>query len=170
MANFNDFKSWLAILAFFVILACASLGYYGYKQYVIIDPLQDSITAIDGVDNIEIQKIDKSFLVKTHISGIKDLQSTYYLIKNQLNSQLSDADYQLVFNDSRCTKLQDFYVRLQPFIYEAIAGNKYVWLSQELESLSRANGISAKISIDDEHVFLELIDEDSALYEVFSRK
>lgn len=169
MANNNDFKSVIALGAFILVLFISLAGYYGYNRYLVQEPLQEKLTEIPGVQEVEIKKSQNHYAIQVQMARVDNIQQSYAALHDQVDLTFKNKDFQINLYDQREQQLQDLYIHMQPYIYEALANHQYVWLNDTLTEQSTQSGFQGKFFLDENYLFIQIEDSDAYLYEVIKR-
>ena len=122
------------LISLIVILGIFLGSYFLYQKIGITDPLVTQISALDSIDRVEVNVVDKKYYIKVYITGVDSIQKTYLIIDDLAAKGLRNSDYEIKIVDNRDQSLEEAYYRLQPAIYEALATNQYRWLQEEIAS------------------------------------
>ena len=86
-----------------------------------------------------------------------------------IKSTLQDKEYELKIGDKRNQNLEMVFDNIQIAIYDALDNHKYVWLNEELGRYIEPRGMTYKIFIDDQRLYLQINDGQSYLYTIINR-
>lgn len=165
----NNFRIMISIAALLFSLG-VFLGLYNlYIKLGIEKPLGAELSALHGVKNIEINKAKEGYRIRVQLDKVDNIQVYYADINRALKGRLDGEAYQLEISDQRSRELQELYNSLQPALYEALADNRFIWLSEQLADKATAKGVSHAMYIDQGQLYLQIWDEQHYLYEVLER-
>ncbi|MEN6463244.1 MAG: hypothetical protein ABFC94_17980 [Syntrophomonas sp.] len=164
----NEFKFFIAIVALVVVSATFFGSYWLYNQYGVEKPLANRINSIAGVENVTIGNQDRELTIDVQLKNIDNLQSKYEEIKKAIDSVVKNKQYQLNIKYQRDEKLQNAYDNVQLMVYEAIANNRYLWLKEQMKP--ELKGITYKLFVDENRLYIQMQDGDHFLYEVINRQ
>lgn len=165
----NEFRVLIAILALILSLGALLAAFYLYKEWGIKEPIVNEIKTIESVHDVNIEDKGQKYEIEVHLNKASDIQKPYQAIVEKVEASLPPEDYHLVIKDQRNASLQTMFNKLQPAIYEALANNQYIWLDEEIARQLQKTNMKHRIFIDQEHLYLQIIDGNSYLYEIINR-
>ncbi len=165
----NDFRILFSIAALMLSLGIFLGAYNIYIKLGIEKPLITELSALEGVRQVHLNKVDKGYEIKIDLIRMDNIQKMHIDINRILHERLKDKDYELQIGDRRNEELQGCFDNLQPAIYEAIAENRYIWLEGQLAKKAKSKGIDYAMYIDKRYLYLQLYDESQYLYEIIER-
>jgi hypothetical protein len=154
-----------AIVAFFVTLALLFGGWAVYRNYGLVHPVEQDLLHIYNVTHADVIVNNQNRSVKVEVSEVKDLQSTYTKLR-QIVDQSLGADTQIDVTDSRSSELTELYQTYQPILFEGIHKGNYVEMIQSIVGKAKQSGVNAKITMDKNHVFIQLSKDNKQLDEI----
>ncbi|MEN6326888.1 MAG: hypothetical protein ABFD18_11865 [Syntrophomonas sp.] len=165
----NEFRVLIAILALILSLGALLAAFYLYKEWGIKEPIVNEIKTIESVHDVKIEEKGQKYEIQVHLNKASDIQKPYQVIVEKVEASLAPEDYQLIIKDQRNARLQTMFNDLQPAIYEALANNQFIWLDEEIAKQLQKTNMKHRIFIDEEHLYLQIIDGNSYLYEIINR-
>lgn len=166
----GEFKIIVAISSLIVVFAIFFGGYWLYNRYGVDKPLIDKISDISGVKTVEIDKQDQIIMIDIKLNNIDDLQSEYNDIKEIIDTQFEGENYRIKINDNRNQKLKNAYQDIQLSVYQAVANNQFLWLKEQMQNSPELKGLSYKLFVDENNLYIQIKDGNHALYEVINRQ
>ncbi|HZK43607.1 MAG TPA: hypothetical protein VFC73_04895 [Syntrophomonadaceae bacterium] len=164
----GEFRLPIAILAFILILGLLLGSFTLYNKLGIVEPLSKKLYLIEAVDEVNIDK-DKLYNIEIKLGKLNDVQKTYQEIITTIETKLDNDAYQLKILDNSNSKLDELLISLQPAIYEALASHQFIWLDEHLNSITEKMEVSHLLFVDDENLYIQLIDADSYIYSILER-
>lgn len=165
----NNFKISTAVIAFALTLGIALGGYTLYRQVGVAKPLVKSVSEIPGVKRVTVLDNKDKSVINVQLAGVQDLRNTYSLLKQDTAAKLGQTAYELELKDNADQAVNRTYQELEAAIYEGVAGNRFIWLKNELEKKAEENGIQYRLQVDADYVYIALYDRHSGLYRVIER-
>ncbi len=99
-----------------------------------------------------------------------DLPGTFARLDQQLSHILGERKFRLLVNDGRNGELAETYRVMRLYLEEAVASGRYTWAEQKVREIASQHGLDwARLSIDEERLYLELQDGTAYLYAVVAR-
>lgn len=165
----NEFRVFLSILALIFSLGIFLGGYNLYIKWGLEKPLIKDLSSLSSVQGVSIEKNDQKYELKVKLKKVSNIQEQYKEIEKQVKSGLGNKEYELEIVDRRNDALELLFNQLQPTIYEAVANNRYLWLDEEVARRTAEKKMSYVIFIDEQNLYLQLMDGNAYLYEVINR-
>lgn len=162
---------WLqGLIAFVLALGLLLGGNQLYHRYFVNEPLQEVLENRSEIEAARISLEKGIMQITVQLAQIDNIQQEYYELDCLLADRLGKQEYKLIFLPQEDNGLQQVYDDLQPALYEAMAGNRYLWLKDYLGQYCQEQNLNYKFYIDEERVYLELCDKEDVLYQVIERQ
>lgn len=161
----NEFKVMISILSLVIALAIFLAGFTLYNKLGIIEPLTNELESIKAVKEVNVIK-ENDYTIKVTLNQVNNFDEVYNDIKKIVEKKLNDKPYEIILVDYPNAKLNERYVSLQPAIYQALANHEFVWLNGEL---AKKTDITYTLLIDDNYLYIQLVDGDFYIYKVIKR-
>ncbi|HRX20418.1 MAG TPA: hypothetical protein P5273_01760 [Syntrophomonadaceae bacterium] len=147
-------------------------GYSFYNNYIVKKPLLQALKDVDGVQDVKVSKEEGQYRITVVLDEVENLQSSYVKLDETSTTYLARKGYELQIADHRSQQLTDLYDQMQPYIYEALAKNNYIWLQEEIsrQLLHNSPDTEYRFSIDGDRIYLQLTQEQKSLYAVIPRQ
>ncbi|MDD3267743.1 MAG: hypothetical protein PHX14_00345 [Syntrophomonadaceae bacterium] len=165
-----EFRVLISIIALILSLGALLAAFYYYKELGIKRPLAHQIETIELVRSVNIEEKGQKYEIEVSLNKVSDIQEPYQKIIEKVEASLEPGDYQLVIKDQRNTSLQNKFKDMQPAVYEALANKRFIWLDEEIARQLQKTNMKHKIFIDEEHLYLQINDGSSYLYEIINRE
>lgn len=165
----NEFRVLIALIALILSLGALLAAFYLYKEWGIKEPIANEIKTVESVHDVTIAEKGQKYEIEVHLNKASDIQKPYQEIVKKIEVSLAPEDYEMVIKDQRNASLQTMFNNLQPAIYEALANNQFIWLDEEIGKQLQKTNMKHRIFIDEEHLYLQIIDDNSYLYEIINR-
>lgn len=158
----------VSILATLIILLA---GYTFYNKYIIQDPLLKTIGNMSSVSEAFISKEDNQYQITVELDNIDNLQTEFAELDKIAAAHLGRQEYNLLITNVGNQKMAELFGLLQPFVYEALAKDNYIWLNQEISRMIQEeySQINYKFFIDDKRVYFQFTDGNETLYKIIPR-
>ncbi len=147
-------------------------GYSFYNDYIVKKPLLQALKDVDGVQDVKMSKEEGEYRIMVVLDEVENLQSSYVKLDETTTGYLARKGYELQIADHRNQQLTDLYDQMQPYLYEALAKNNYIWLQEEIsrQIQSRGPDTEYKFSVDSDRIYLQLTQDQKSLYAVIPRQ
>jgi NACalpha-BTF3-like transcription factor len=163
----------IIIISILFTFTAASSSYFFWQQYVVMKPLTQAIQEIDGVEQVTLDTPDKKQGIReVHVtlSNVSNLQTTYQLINDTIETNLGAKKFKLILHDHRTPQLEQLYYAIQYHIYEGIFTGKFGTMSEIIQEKAAAADTQAQVYMDANYVYLQLTTTTGNLYQVFPRQ
>lgn len=157
-----------AIITFLMLLA----GYTAYNNFVVQKPLLRAINDLPSVKGAVIEKDHHHYQIKVELGKVGNLQEEFTELDRIIADNMGGRQYELTISGSGEEHLQEFVQSFQPFIYEALAKDNYIWLNEEIKQRIAASDyapIDYRFFIDNERIYLQFDNGRAQLYEIIPR-
>lgn len=157
-----------AIIITLVILGCGQLI---WQHLAINKPLENELKRIDGITSFYINgsKINDKKILNVTFQNVNNLQKTYHAINKAASNILGEHQFNIVVHDNRDTELEAIYYEIHLFIQEGIATGKFSEMAEHIKQTAMIYGVSSKVYVDNENVYLSLQKSDKGMYIVIPR-
>lgn len=169
MPGKSEFRIAISIITLILVLAISFSGFYLYKRLGINEPLQKKLQSIEGVDRVSLEQRGQTYNVSVHMKRVDNIQQAYQEINQAVSDSLPKHNYSLTLTDEPNHKLESFMQHMQPAIYESLSNNRFIWLDEEIARRTAEQGVSYKLFVDQEKLFIQLEDKDAYIYQVIDR-
>jgi hypothetical protein len=154
------------ILIAVVSLAILFSGWQAYQRFNLVNPLKLSLSKLAGVESVNVNSGNPK-VIQIKLGAVKDLQTTYDSIALTISGALGSSG-SLEIQDNSDDKLRSAYESYQPIILEGLAKGNYTEMISTIDKLAIKNGINARITMDQHHVYVQLSAGRHYLYKVWS--
>lgn len=166
-------KGNLKIITVLIVLGI-SLGLLlgGQKYYnnrYVEGPVKHQLEQLSFVKSVQESKENDIYDYKIQIKRAGNVKYEYEKIDEIIASHMKEKSYQFTLQDQRSPKLEEDLHQLELSVYEAMAKNNYLWLDETFRQVAAKNGFSYKLSIDDQRLYIQIVDQDAFLYEIIER-
>ena len=167
-------KTRIIVIAVSIVITLAILlaGYTSYNKYIIQKPLLNALEDTSFVNEVRLDKEGNIYQITIEMNKVDNLQTEFAKLDEITATHLGSQKYNLKISDARDQQLADFYSQLQPFIYEALAKDNYIWLNDEISRQieDMYKNLDYKFFIDAEKIYLQFDNGRETLYEIIPRE
>lgn len=149
------------ILTFAVLFG----GYQVYKNYELIKPLQQQLSAIHQVLSARIVAGADVPTVLIQLGPVPDLQTTYGAIEGDVTNALG-SPVAIVLKDRRTPQLASLFESMSLTLYQGIAQGNYLGMSRQMTALARKAGASCRVTMNGQDIFVTLTKGPAYLYDI----
>ena len=154
------------LISFLVAFAVLFGGWNVYRNYGLEHPAEQKLQQIPYVTeahvNMKGQKRNVTITLSNHIP---DLQTTYHALQQNVEQTLGN-DTTITVVDHRSNELIQLYQTFQPILFEGIHKGNYTEMIQSIQTTAQHSGVSAKVTMDMNHVYLQMTKGNNQLDEI----
>lgn len=161
---FSDLKPKIIIGAALLCSLVLFGMYYGYTKFLVDTPLVERVNSFEEVEMVDFDAREK--VLKVKIADKTNLPEIY----QQLLKEIGTTGYQLEIIDNPSEQLLNYFYRAQFIIQEAINNGNYQEMLLQLEKMAKDENIMAKFYLDEQYLYLDLVEGESELVTILSRK
>jgi hypothetical protein len=159
----------IRVLPTLVIAVTALIVFFGgwimYRNYGLIRPLERDLSNMTPVQHVDVVVNNHTKEIRVTLKRVSDLMTAYQSVREKVANSLG-ADVNLVILDNRSKELSDFYQNDQPLIFESIAKGNYTSMIDALKRHAEKAGITARVTMDKNNIYIQLEKGANYLYEV----
>jgi hypothetical protein len=144
-----------------------------WQNYVVDKPLDKTLSAIDGVAGVTLgnkHKINDSMTIYVTFNNTANLQKTYKEITTKLEQTQKNKQYNLELKDNRSPELEQAYYDMNFYIQKAIVDGDFPQLQANIQKKADLAGVTAKVYVDEQNIYLQLAKNNHYLYSVAARQ
>ena len=132
-----------------------------FKNFYIAGNFEEKLSQVEGIKKIEIND-DHITLTMGKVNNLKE---TY----QEITQVIQDKKYEILIKDLPSPILEDAAEKSEIAIYEGIYRGNFTEISDYIRNLAGENGITVKIFVDNERVYLQMEEEQNFLYRIIDR-
>jgi len=142
-----------------------------WQNYAVDLPLDRTLHGIAGVEKVtwDDSRINDKISINVTLNNIANLQETYEEINEKIKKTLKSNEYNLEIYDNRTPELEQAYYEIHYYIQKAVVNGDFPMLAEKVQENASASGASAKVYVDEGHIYLQMAKGDSSLYSVVAR-
>jgi hypothetical protein len=144
-----------------------------WQSYAVDLPLDKALNDIDGVVSVTLddkQKTNDNITIYVTLDNTANLQKTYKEISTKIEPSLKSSEYTLEIKDNRSPELEQTYYDIHYYIQKAIVDGDFPLLEAKVREKANLAGVAAKVYVDQQNIYLQLVKDDSFLYSVVARQ
>ncbi|WAH35152.1 hypothetical protein [Alicyclobacillus dauci] len=162
----------LVPIVLIAILALAMLfgGWQAYQHFNLLNPLKKNLQSVQGVQTVNIATGSPDE-VTIHLGPFNklengDLQQTYHAIANEVSTRLGSG-VKLNLSDDHGAQLTQVYEGdYYPILAQGKDKGNYTDMISQVSSLAKKQGIQARITMDEQYIYVQLAKGSHYLYDV----
>lgn len=140
------------------------INHYDYQV-----PLRQAVQADKSVTNYTVSDQGQStvFLVRFQPGG--DLETEWQQLNGILKPLMGERSYRIEPLDNPDSKLTQVYYNSQYALYEAQERGTFQAMDDQVTREAKAAGVTVSLWVDDQNIYLDLIDGKASLQRIFPR-
>ncbi|HYG58314.1 MAG TPA: hypothetical protein VD902_09670 [Symbiobacteriaceae bacterium] len=142
---------------------------YVLNSQTVEQPLKAMLAGSAQVDSHRIERQGSRYVITVKLKDVPDLAQAYRTLHDEAGKVLKGADFALQVEDSRSPKLEDTYRRVNLYVQEALATGQYAAMADRVEAEAEKHGLTARMAVEGDRVFVQLHDGQAYLYGVAER-
>jgi len=165
----KEFRVLFTIVSLILTLGILLGGYSLYKKFGVQEPVIKQLCSNKAIEKASIEKKNQQHLIKIELKKVENIQKQYAEVENIINSKFEPDDYELIIIGKQNKDLEQLFDQLQPAIYEALASNRYLWLSNEIKRQTDEKHMAYRMFVDERYLYIQIEDGDSYIYKIINR-
>ena len=154
----------------FLTLGVLLGGNYLYNQFFVNQPLSSALENSKLIKSHQLTQKGKFPHLKLELAVVSDFPQEFAKFLNNSGDLLLDKPVYLELQSKPNENIHDFYQEIHPVIYETLTLGNFSTLQEKLRLAAKEAELSkAKLTVNQNHLYLQLEDKDSYLYLVFNR-
>ncbi|MCW2278516.1 hypothetical protein [Heliophilum fasciatum] len=162
---------WLPVLLFTVVaLGGLGAGQVVYDRYWVEAPYAQAIASVLPEAAIQVHKESDHTRIELQGPPIEDLGASYPVIY-QASQERFGPNVQISWPPTDDPLLQSLWDQLQFLIYQGIETGNYTVMKESSDQLIQGySGVTGKVAMDRDFVYVQLVHGDDCLYQVIPRE
>lgn len=159
------------VLVTTMIITLAVLFTAGYllKTRTVDEPLEALLNASPLVESHATLRFGDRREITVTLKDTPDLERAFTTLDREVRQIVKGAPYALKIADHRSATLEATFRRVNLFVQEALVTGHYADMAQRVEHEAAQSGATARLSVDQDHIYLQLKGADGYLYSVIER-
>lgn len=141
-----------------------------YEKYSFQNPLQATLSNHEAVESFQVNTENKQTKISLTLKGDADLMQSYNTLLEEIASKMGQRIFYLELLDSDDADLQQVWDNSQFAVYQAIAQGSYQDMADIVKWEAELAGVEAKLSMDQQNVYIRLKKEACILDKVIARE
>jgi hypothetical protein len=139
------------------------------KSRKVDEPLTQLYGGSPLVESYALERRAGEYRIKLRLKETPDLAQAYHTLDEETGKILSDVPYRIQVEDRRSPKLEQTFGRVNLYVQEALVTGQFAAMADKVEQEAARAGLSARVAVDEERVFVQIHDRGDYLYSVVSR-
>lgn len=162
---------WPALVMTLVVSLTALFGAgFVVKNRTVGEPLKNVLTSAGKVESHRIERARHGYEITVLLKDTPDLSAAYRALDHEVVRILGDAPYTIKVEDRRNVELEELARRANLHVHEALVTGRFSAMAEKIEAEAAASGAAARLSVDGEHIYLQVHKQGAYLYSVLERE
>ncbi len=162
----------LIVVALSITLVMLLGGQFFWKYFALTKPLDQEIMKVAGVNSVswKEQTTNKTVQVMVSLNQVTNIRKSYLEIMGIGKQHFPKHIIEMKLQDTRDARMEQFYDNIHLHIYEAIETGSYTKMQDTVQKKAKRQGMSVKIFVDSERVYIHIAEGTKNLYEVIPKR
>lgn len=144
-------------------------GGYAWGARTVDEPLKALYQSSGAVASFTMVSGRTGRVIDVKLHKVPDLAAVYKELDNKTSKLLGDTPYTIRIEDNRTEAEEAVWRRLNLYVQEALMTGNFAEMADRVEAEAANHQMVARVSVDSEHVYIQLEQGDAVLYEVLGR-
>lgn len=167
--QFGRIKIPVIIIVFISTMIILYGGESIYYQYNFEKPVEKAFKSMDEIKDIKLLNKNHRLNLQLELSQIDNLQSTYTEIQSKAEKIFGTKPFEIIISNKVDNSLDNVFYYIQFDIFEAIEKGDYSKMITQIEKKSQQAGVTSKVYIDNDNLYLQMEHKNNYLYKIFPR-
>ncbi|MDF2628750.1 MAG: hypothetical protein K0R39_2581 [Symbiobacteriaceae bacterium] len=142
---------------------------YVVKSQTVEEPLKAVYAKSAVVETSAVQRQGDKYVITVKFKEVPDFASAYDELRLETEKVLKETPFTIKVEDQRNAKLEQSFRRMNLYVQEALATGQFAAMADRVEAEAAAAGLTARLAVDNEHLFVQMNDGGAYLYSVAER-
>lgn len=139
------------------------------KNQTVEEPLKKLYAGSPSVESHTFDRQGERYEIKVKLKDVPDLAVVYRQLDEETGKVLRGLPYSLQVEDRRNGRLDETFRRVNLYVQEALATGQFATMADRAEGEAGKAGLTARVAVDSDRVFVQLHDNEWYLYSVVDR-
>lgn len=167
--NLHNVRWPALVISLAVTLALLFGTNYVVQMRTVDEPLKSLYQSSGFVQNVAVSRVGSGKHVSLKLNKVPDLAIAYQRLDRETQRLMGNKPYRIDLVDNRSPELEAAFNRLNLYAQEALVVGNFAEMASRVQTEAGALGITAKVGVDGERVYLQLEKGDHYLYELLER-
>ncbi|HWI62630.1 MAG TPA: hypothetical protein VNT75_12365 [Symbiobacteriaceae bacterium] len=161
---------WPVIVAAAAVTLAALFGAgFVVKSQTVEEPLKTVYAQSTAVETSSVERQGDKYLIKVKFKNVPDFAPAFTELHSETETLLKETPFTIQVEDHRSQKLEEAFRRVNLFVQEALATGQFSAMADRVEAEAAKAGLTARLDVDNNRVFVQMKDGDAYLYSVAER-
>lgn len=167
--QWNGIKVQVVLLALVVGLAAFWGGQWLYNRFNYERPLAGALGENKDVIAYSINDQGPALEIEVKLRQVDNLQQSYSALYQSVQNIVGSRDFKIIIKDERDKTLESLYYHARLAAYEALERGNFLEMADYITRQSAGEGARARLTVDEDRLYIQISHGDSYLYEVLPR-
>jgi hypothetical protein len=168
--NLQTLRWPVVVLTMAVALTALFGGGFVLKSRTVEEPLKAVYTSAPSVEKApDLVKDGNGYTITVTLKDVPDFAAAYTALNQQTKQILKDLPYTIKIEDHHTAALDELNRRVSLYVQEGIATGQFATMADRVEQEAVKAGMTARVGVDTDHVYVQLKANDGYLYSVVPR-
>jgi hypothetical protein len=139
------------------------------KSQTVEEPLKALYAQSPAVESYTFDKQSDAYAITVRLKDVPDLAPAYKKLYDDTGKLLKDTTFTIEVEDHRSPELEQAYRRVNLYVQEALATGQFSGMADRIETEATKDGMTARMEVDNDRVFVDMHKGDAYLYSVVNR-
>ncbi|HYF91215.1 MAG TPA: hypothetical protein VD969_03105 [Symbiobacteriaceae bacterium] len=161
---------WPVIVATMAVTLAVLFGAgFLVKSQTVEEPLKAAYTKSPVVETSSVERQGDKYVIKVKFKDVPDFALAYGDLYEETERLLKETPFTIQVADHRSPKLEQTFRRVNLYVQEALATGQFSAMADRVEAEAAKAGLTARLAVDNDRVFVQMHDEGAYLYSVAER-
>lgn len=167
--NLQNLRWPVMVAAMAITVAALFGGSLLLKSQTVEEPLEALLKQSAKVESHRVERDGVKYVIHVKLKDVPDLAQTYTQLNTETSKVLKGIDFEIKLEDSRSPLLEEAYRRVNLYVQEALATGQYSAMADRVEEEAAKHGLTARMTVEGNRVFVQLHDGEAYLYGMAER-
>ncbi|HLN63883.1 MAG TPA: hypothetical protein VK464_20370 [Symbiobacteriaceae bacterium] len=139
------------------------------KTQTVDTPLKALYASSPAVAASTIERQDEGYKITVQMKDVPDLAAAYAKLDQETAKLMKGLPYTIAVEDQRSEQLEQAYRRVNLYVQEALTTGRFADMADRAEAEAAKAGLTARIGVDNDRVYVQMHDKTGYLYSVVNR-
>lgn len=139
------------------------------KTQTVDAPLKALYASSPAVAAATIDRAEEGYKITLQMKDVPDLAAAYSTLDQETAKLMKGIPYTIAVADQRNDQLEQAYRRVNLYVQEALTTGRFADMADRAETEATKVGLTARIAVDNDRVYVQMKGENGYLYSVVNR-
>lgn len=139
------------------------------KSQTVEEPLKAMYAKSAVIETAAVERQGEKYVINVKFKNVPDFAPAYNELHAETKKLLKKAPFTIVVVDQRSPELEQAFRRVNLYVQEALATGQFSAMADRVEAEATKAGLTARLDVDGDRVFVQMHDQNGYLYSVAER-